>query len=473
MCNLELTISPHRWPVIAIIVVGSLIILSIVMCIVRCCCLGKACCCSCFSCFKCCGNCCGCCDTPGDRKHKYLDEPYIPPHQGYRTEAPMQPFAPIVGPSSGPPQYAEFDMAKKGGEDSLPQMPSWEGSNSKKIALEEEESHEMNNLNKQTTGITDQPTPLGGPSAIPAAIPAAGLHNGRSQSPFGRPEGSPAGGPMRGGPMGAGGHPRDQYAMNNQQPGYGNPDGQPGDYGLDQPYDLPPAGMAPMAGGRNSPAPSYRTNGPNRMNGGYVDMPQANDYGSRDAHNPEPQPGPGYGMHRQNTGEAPYGSRGASPGPGQLAGYRGAYGPDPTMRNSPGPRSPGPRQSPRPHGDPYGRPPRGSPGPGGPGYGRQPYSPTRDNFNRTQSPGPDRQYAQSPRPLQRPPVESPLAQHQDPPQSPIVNNSGFDFNSGFSRPQTSDGGYDRRPSESREAPSNEGYPGYKPYRPAQEGWSGV
>lgn len=368
----------------------------------------------------------------------------------------MQPFAPVVGPSSsGPPQYAQFDMVKKGGDDSLPQMPSWEGSGSKKVALEEEESHEMNNLNKQTTGITDQASTSGGLSAIPAA----GLQTSRTQSPYGRPEGSPMGGPMN-----TGGQSRDPYGMN-QQPGYGNQDTRGGDYGLEQPYDLPPAGMAPLAGGRNSPAPSYRTNGPggpNRMNGGYVDMPQANDYDSRDPYNPNPSAGPGYGMHRQNTGEPPYGSRGASPGPGQIAGYRGAYGTDPMMRNSPAPRSPGPRQSPRPHGDPYGRPPRQSPGPGGPGYGRQPYSPTRDNFNRTQSPAPDRAYGQSP-----------LAHHEDPPASPIVNNSGFDFNSGFSRPQTSDNSYDRRPSESREAPSNEGYPGYKPYRPAQEGWSGI
>lgn len=463
-----------KWPAIAIIVVGSLIILSIVFCIVRCCCLGKACCCGCFSCLKCCGNCCGACDTPGERKHKYLDEPYIPPHQGYRTEAPMQPFAPIVGPSSsGPPQYAEFDVSKKGGEDSLPQMPSWEGAGSKKVATEEE-AVEMNNLSKPTNGVTDgPPSPGAGSSVMPVG---AAMHNTGPQSPYGRPGHSPAS-PRMGGP-GQPRDPRDPYA-NNYQTGYGNnQDTRSDGYGLDQPYDMPPAGTAPgmagamgaVPGGRNSPAPSYRTNGPNRMNAGYADMPSRPDeYGSRDPYNASPAPGPGYGMQRQNTGEAPYGSRGASPGPGAMGGYRGPHGTDPAMRGSPGPR-----QSPRPHGDPYGRPPRGSPAPpgGAPGYGRQPYSPTRDNFNsRTHSPAPDRQYAQSPRP--RPPMESPLAQQHEPPSSPIVNNSGFDFNSGFSRPQTSDNTYDRRPSESRETPGNEGYPGYKPYRPAQEGWSGV
>lgn len=431
------------------------------MCIVRCCCLGKACCCGCFSCLKCCGNCCGCCDAPGERKHKYLDEPYIPPNQGYRTQDPMQPFAPIVGPSSGPPQYAEFDVSKKNA-DSLPQMPSWEGSATKKIETEEE-AHEMNNLNKQTTGVTDGPLPIGGSSAIPAA----GLANSRNQSPYGRLEGG-LNGPM----VGAGGQPRDPYASNHQT-GYGNQDARSEGYGLDQPYDIPPAGMAVVpGGGRNSPTPSYRTNGPNRGNPGYSDMPAPpGEYGSRDPYGPTPSPRPGYGaLPRQNTGDAPYGTRGASPGPGQYGGYRGTpYGTDPAMRNSPGPR-----QSPAPHSDPYSRPPRQSPGPGA-GYGRQPYSPTRDTMARTQSPAPvDRQYAQSPRPLQRPPVDSPLANQFEPPASPIVNNSGFDFNSGFARPQTADNNaYDRRPSESKEVPGQEGYPGYKPYRPAQEGWTGI
>ena len=69
---------------------------------------------------------------------------------------------------------------------------------------------------------------------------------------------------------------------------------------------------------------------------------------------------------------------------------------------------------------------------------------------------------------------SPLVREESVPSSPIVNNGGFDFTSGFARPQTPNGShYDRRPSESRETSGQEGYPGYKPYRPAQESWTGV
>ncbi|PHH68949.1 hypothetical protein CDD80_7116 [Ophiocordyceps camponoti-rufipedis] len=126
-----------KWPVIAVIVVGSLILLSIVWCIIRRLCCGLACCCSCCQCLRCCGNCCGCCDTPNRRgQHKYLDEPYIPPGHGYRAQPPMQ-----------APQYAEFDVPRKGGEDALPEMPSWESGNSKRVMIEDDEV-EMNQLNK-------------------------------------------------------------------------------------------------------------------------------------------------------------------------------------------------------------------------------------------------------------------------------------------------------------------------------------
>ncbi len=90
-------LASSRYPVIAIIIVGGLIVLSIVWCIARCACCGMSFCCECFYCLKCCGNCCGCCSTPGGKRHKYLDEPYIPPNQGYRPEAPM--VAPAAIPS--------------------------------------------------------------------------------------------------------------------------------------------------------------------------------------------------------------------------------------------------------------------------------------------------------------------------------------------------------------------------------------
>lgn len=473
-----------KYPVIAIMVVGGLILLAILTCIVRCACCAKSCCCSCFSCFKCCGNCCGCCDEPGSRKHKYLDEPYIPPSQGYRTEAPMPAFQPVIVPATtgvtGPPQYAEFDTKKPGGEDSLPQMPSWEGAGSRKVELEPE-SHEMNSLSKTPTTTTHEPkdplmdgaSPLGPTSPIPRESP---------QVPFGR--GTPQPGRMMPTPAPR----RDPYAHPNPYD-TGADDG----FGLDQPYDLPPAGMAAVPpAGRNSPGPGPRGYGRNRPEqGGFAEMPAGPGLGMAPV-----GAAPGYGPPR-GPGPDSYGSKTGSPGPG----YRGfpsaggldrganaspapfggpnrgvnaspaPYGMDPRMRNSPGPRAPV---------DPYNRAARSTPGPalaGGPGgYSSPTQSPSRENFNRSYSPAPDRGYNQSPGPrgMNRGPTASPLAQQDDPPSSPIVNNSGFDFTSGFSRPHTADSQqYDRRPSESKELGGQEGYPGFKPYRPAQQGWTGV
>lgn len=191
----------------------------------------------------------------------------------------------------------------------------------------------------------------------------------------------------------------------------------------------------------------------------------------------------GYGMHRQGTGEsapAPYGNRQPVGRPGEMlrrgtgdsASTGGApYGSDPRMRNSPGPRSPGggmppsamlpgPRNSPGPRRGPgpgpgpgpYQQSPVNPPGPyGGSGYGQSPRA------------GPGRTY--SPAPQMRSPIHHiPLAQPQPrapdvspPPTSPI-NNSGFDFNSGYSRPQNSR--QDSQPS------MNNGRPGY-----GQQGWN--
>lgn len=93
-----------KWPVIAVIVVGGLILLGIAWCIIRCACCGLSCCCSCFQCLKCCGNCCGCCDPPGGRRHKYLDEPYIPPHHGQATNSRL----PCKRLSLPPPQSTQY-----------------------------------------------------------------------------------------------------------------------------------------------------------------------------------------------------------------------------------------------------------------------------------------------------------------------------------------------------------------------------
>ena len=184
-------LTPPRWPVIAVIIIGGLIIISIIWCIARCLCCGLSCCCKCCYCLKCCGNCCGCCDTPKGHRQKYLDEPYAAPNQGYRSEPAMT--AGNIAPSrtdtksANPPQYAQFasfDTSKKEeGDDSLPAMPTWGDSESKKVMLEEEEV-ELQQLNKPGANGQNQP-PANGMSPSPTAGGPGGM------SPYG-PQGNQA-----------------------------------------------------------------------------------------------------------------------------------------------------------------------------------------------------------------------------------------------------------------------------------------
>ncbi|KAL2212619.1 hypothetical protein CC79DRAFT_433680 [Sarocladium strictum] len=530
-----------KWPVIAIMVVGGLILLSIVVCIVRCCCCGMSCCCSCFSCLKCCGNCCGCCDAPGEKKNKYLDDPYSgPTNHGYQAQGPMQapfhaapqqqgfhggPPARSAPAAAAPPQYAEFDVSKKGGEDSLPAMPSWEGASSKKVM--EEDAVEMEPLK-----TSPAPQPQSNPPL--ASVPGNGsgstspLPQGQ-RSPYGPPQGGPMGGP--GGYMPAPNQARDPYAQDPYAPHSpsfaSTPQPQTDDgYGLDQPYDA--VGGAAMAAATipNRHTPTNDRNGYGQQrpaNQGFAEMPelpgekynggygqQMNNappgprgYGMRRQGTGESQRGPdgygmrrqgtgdsragpdGYGMRRQNTGEGRPGPDGygmrrqgtgeGRPGPdgygmrrqdtGERMGAPVPYGMDPRAR-----QSPGPRRTPGPQDNPYNQSPRQSPAPSrSPAFGgQQGYRP----------PPPQDPYAQhhqqsAPQPQELPALsrtELPASQErpyaQSPPQSPIVNNGGFDFNSGYSRPTTS----------GQTSPTADGYPGYKPYQPAQQGqqgWSGV
>lgn len=572
-----------KWPVIAIIIVGSLILLSIVWCIVRCACCGLSCCCGCFQCFKCCGNCCGCCDPPGGRKHKYLDDPYIPPQHGYRTEAPMQaPFASHATPKPaafGPPQYAEFDMSKKGGEDSLPHMPSWDNAGSRKVRVEEE-AVEMSNMKKSPTldlnnGRMATPSPGPVSPMSPGMTPGGASHRG----PYGAVPGSSSGHMSNNSQ-----HSQQGLVPNQQSPGYGQPGAagpysnrnqgyfrpQPFDanrqsagFGLDdEPYDDPTTSMAAVGtqnypghgqmnqpygngamgamgaagaigaagaaagamaihnnvnrsheqqygahgsnmgmqspaselqdhpyaappvmaaaaighGGRSSPAANRSAYGQNQSHDQYAEMPVMPS--NRDSHHgavelespaaaPVPQtsftselagsPAPeGYGVRRTGTGDDRAG------GPSQ----RRPVGMDPRMRNGPGAK---PRQHPNQRGEsPYGRQqPRGAPGPrNDQGYVKTPYSPPGGNV-RAYSPatGPQRP---SPQPLSRPaPRSANNSYGQSPPSSPITNNAGFDFTSGFSRPKE----FERQPSDTasapRQSPTRPGYPGYRAYQPGQ------
>lgn len=165
----------------------------------------------------------GCCDPPRGKRHKYLDNETVPPtNYGYRPEPPMK--APDYGasraaPSYEPPKYAEFDMGRKGGDDSLPSMPTWDSGGSRKVALEEE-SVEMNSLNKPANSNQSVASASAAAAASAAAVAAAA----GASSPQRRPIPYRHASPMAGG----GGSPyasQDPYATN--QSGYNTYDNSP------------------------------------------------------------------------------------------------------------------------------------------------------------------------------------------------------------------------------------------------------
>lgn len=138
----------------------------------------------------------GCCDTPRGKRHKYLDNETVPPsNYGYRPEPPMK--APDYGasraaPSYEPPQYAEFDTSRKGGEDSLPSMPTWEQGSSRKVALEED-SMEMNSLNRPANGSQSVAASSAAAAASAAAVAAAAGASSPQRRPIPYRHASPMG----------------------------------------------------------------------------------------------------------------------------------------------------------------------------------------------------------------------------------------------------------------------------------------
>ncbi|KAL2023221.1 hypothetical protein VTK56DRAFT_3344 [Thermocarpiscus australiensis] len=452
-----------KWPAIALIIIGGLIIFSVTWCIVRCACCGLSCCCSCFSCLKCCGDCCGCCDPPRGSRRKYLDEPYIPPDQGYKSQAPMHTgFGnPMVPAAKGRdvPQYAEFDVGKKN-EDALPEMPSWEGAGSKKV-LVEEEAVEMNALKKPEDGGQNAAAINGAPAA--RAVSPNASRSPVNRSPYGPPSvSSPSNGYYATGS--AESDPYAQGASGYHQPGLAYSQSEQG-YGI--------AGTA-MGPGRESPHPYNR----GHYNDGY-------DHGSYGQAGVYPSPtGQGSYDHYGAARQQPYDNHN-SHGPPSDQGYgiarqqspqgmdAGGYPPDP--RRSPAPQgqygaySPNPRQSPAPQADyalRYGTPvSRRSPAPQAE-YGG--YESSR--------PYPSRQYSsESTQPLRAPPQRQYSANDMSATgphgPAPLRNDAGFNFSaSGYSRPATAaaadpGSGY-RMPSPSFDRqPQQSAYPGFKPYQP--------
>ncbi|KAH7376059.1 hypothetical protein B0T11DRAFT_16335 [Plectosphaerella cucumerina] len=464
-----------KWPVIAVIIVGGLILFSIVWCIARCLCCGLSCCCSCFKCFKCCGNCCGCCDAPGERKHKYLDDPYGDPNQGYKSQAPM--FAPAhhtahnmsnLAPSSSaaasPPQYAEFDVSRKRDSNALPAMPTWDSGNNKKVSLEE--VVELEPMKKpvpaqsvaslQTGPTTSLMQDRSNTQPSPVSAGAGRMPYGQMQDAGpGYGQGGYAAGPsISQDPYSRNGQPLDAYSdvgygqqapsAYGQDQGYGQDRG----YGQDQGYGAAGAAMA-MSQGRRTPHQD--------LNNGYA-TPHGNNYsGSQQDVN----------RYDQNEyGQAPYGQQQQQSG----------YDQDPYGMSAVNNRSP-PRNGP-------------SPGPGSRGYpGRTGPSPAPSGYRRSPAPqnefGYDRQDAYAESAYDRPqyPQERQYtggsSRHDAQPASPGPRNGGgFDFQSGGNRP-----GYDSydapvpRPAHQDRPPPSSGsdiiYPGYKAFQPAQQGWNGV
>ncbi|KAI1320249.1 hypothetical protein F5Y16DRAFT_86851 [Xylariaceae sp. FL0255] len=496
-----------KYPAFALIAIGGLILLSVVWCIVRCACCGLSCCCECCRCLKCCGECCGMCDPPGGRRNKYLDEPFVPPHhdQAYRSEAPMHSG---FDPKPSVPQYAVFDSGDKKNGDALPAMPSWGNSDSKKVLIEEEEV-EMKSLKKPEA--TPEPPHMTSPSPMsPGNI-----------SPYGPPRGITG----TNGYMAAEHTAHDAYgseqghANHNGYDEFYNNRAQTAQYtqsnNMDQGYDAvgavgldsrsrqnayqqeyqngydhetqryPQNSHYPQSRNarpyndqyaRNPTPTSYNNNGYGRppVNDGYGNARASPAPGNNPYSNPRASPAPsnaGYGNHRNYPAASTdaFGGARQSPAPGAEG-----YG---NSRNSPAPRAnyggygnPSRTGSPGAQAGYYGNNARRSPGPQAVYGGYTQRSRTQDDYSQQQQnhPAPRRQYSNDSQ-CARPTPQSQLSQSQSMPKSPLQNNSGFDFNSGYSRPGSgrNSPALGAAPAATKTHNGGPAYPGYRPYKPVQ------
>ncbi|KAL2271283.1 hypothetical protein VTJ83DRAFT_654 [Remersonia thermophila] len=465
-----------KWPVIALIIIGGLIIFSVIWCIIRCACCGLSCCCSCFSCLKCCGDCCGCCDPPRGSRRQYLDEPYVPPHHagggGYKSQEPMH-----TGFTSGPvparppqpkapdyPQYATFEAGGKKDEDALPAMPSWEDAEQKKVLVEEEEGVEMDSLKKP------EPAAMVGAGAVsPTGSRSPVPRSPGPRSPYGPPDNHPgpngyfpAHGVDNHDPYSPGAPAYNQPASRYREPGQG--------YGM---------GAAATGPGRQSP----RGYPPNPPNNGYNDIYDA--YGNDDGGYGNSASGygnnasgygnsaNGYGSSRDYPGgsdmpQSPYDSYGASQ-------QQQPYPPDDYNNNNNNNNSNGySSQTSQGYGTPRHPSPHGN-NPAGTGYDNAPYPP---DPRRSPAPlgqhgsgtgggayGSQRGYSPSPSPGA---ANAAGYGYGDGMNNGTAAASGFDFSaSGYSRPSTSHnngaGGYRQQASPVAELSGSGSAGGYSGY----------
>ncbi|RAK81048.1 uncharacterized protein BO72DRAFT_465493 [Aspergillus fijiensis CBS 313.89] len=165
-----------KWPVIAAIIVGGLIVLSVIACIVNCLCCGIQC------CKGCCGCCSMCCPSPRNRqrKAKHLDDPYPPPDMPGAMPGTMPPPMPVKSPYQAPqppPVYRGTEVARfdaptspagsKFNEDALPAMPSWDNAVTKRVEdtgphVEAVELESMNHVSREPRRMPSAPRMNGG-----------------------------------------------------------------------------------------------------------------------------------------------------------------------------------------------------------------------------------------------------------------------------------------------------------------------
>ncbi|KAH8586474.1 hypothetical protein B0O99DRAFT_63578 [Bisporella sp. PMI_857] len=267
-----------KWPIIAAIIVGGLIVLSVVWCIVRCACCGYSCCCSCFSFLKCCDCCGGLCDGKKNKPHKHLDDPFsshAARNLGYQAPAPMVSGGLGGGPAT--PQFAQFEVGKNGfaveskpvvNEDALPPMPSWDGATKKHVLSEDEKNAvELGDLDP----ATGQKMPLMTGAAGPGISGPPSPMNETAPGPYAAQPGQAVDG---NGYLGVAG---DAYPQNQNQEGrgYRGPgmagqgyDGQGRGYGPPSPQD-PYANNRDPYGGNQDPYVNHQDQFGDNFTGGY------------------------------------------------------------------------------------------------------------------------------------------------------------------------------------------------------------
>jgi len=239
-----------RWPAIIGIIIASLLVLSVLFCVVRIVCFGAECCFCCMSCCSCCGSCCARSGRRSDRSPKdqgYAQQPQFPPYSQYQT-APPPMYAPMQPAAA---HYAHFDApsGQKSApvhEDALPAMPSWDTAASRRIE-EPVDDLEMEKLNH--TDAAAQPMLQKNSSPYDRQSVAASPYE--AQSPYSHQYGNTTTRTAGYGQAGSGYTPSQQT---NPSESYGNSQQGYGQRGYGNQARSPT--YAP------SVPPSYRTNAP-------------------------------------------------------------------------------------------------------------------------------------------------------------------------------------------------------------------